>query len=170
MYASRPGISGYEFSGSNVTSAQSRSFEGARLLQMPTNELGHLEHADLFFPTEDRFQLVVGIDHGPLFLILQPTAFDVTGADRSCLSREQLKSFIACQVSALWKGKEDTRPSPSDVAEIEEELKRLGKKYEFHSYEKAGHGFFAVDRPGYRPEAAMDGWKKVFNWFGKYLS
>ena len=76
---------------------------------------------------------------------------------------------LNCPVLGLF-GKEDTRPSPSDVAEIEEELKRLGKRYEFHSYEKAGHGFFSVDRPGYRPEAAMDGWKKVFNWFGKYLS
>ncbi len=67
-------------------------------------------------------------------------------------------------------GKEDTRPSPDEVAKIDAELKRLDKTYEFHSYENAGHGFFGVDRPSYRPEAAMDGWNKVFNWFGKYLS
>jgi len=25
------------------------------------------------------------------------------------------------------------------------------------------------DRPNYRQEAAMDGWKQVFKWFEKYL-
>ena len=32
--------------------------------------------------------------------------------------------------------------------------RRHGKTYEFHSYEGAGHAFFNVDRPSYRPEAA----------------
>ncbi|HZN22701.1 MAG TPA: dienelactone hydrolase family protein [Burkholderiales bacterium] len=50
----------------------------------------------------------------------------------------------------------------------EEELKRFGKTYEFHTYENAGHAFFAVDRPQYRVHAAIDGWKRVFAWFDKY--
>jgi carboxymethylenebutenolidase len=66
-------------------------------------------------------------------------------------------------------GKEDGRPSPDDVAKTEEALKRFGKTYEFHTYDNAGHSFFSVDRPSYRQEAAMDGWDKIFNWFGKYL-
>ena len=66
-------------------------------------------------------------------------------------------------------GIEDTRPSPADAAKTEEALKKAGKTYEFHTYENAGHAFFAVDRPQYRVHAAMDGWKKVFAWFGKYL-
>ena len=66
-------------------------------------------------------------------------------------------------------GIEDTRPSPADAAKTEEALKRLGKTYEFHTYENAGHAFFAVDRQQYRVHAAVDGWKKVFAWFGKYL-
>jgi carboxymethylenebutenolidase len=66
-------------------------------------------------------------------------------------------------------GIEDTRPSPDDAAKTEEALKRLGKTYEFHTYENAGHAFFAVDRPQYRVHAAVDGWKKVFAWFGKHL-
>ena len=66
-------------------------------------------------------------------------------------------------------GIEDTRPSPADAAKTEEALKRCGKTYEFHTYENAGHAFFAVDRPQYRVHAAVDGWKKVFAWFGKYL-
>ena len=35
--------------------------------------------------------------------------------------------------------------------------------------ENSGHSFFTVDRPAYRVEAAMQGWKRVFQWFGKYL-
>ncbi len=66
-------------------------------------------------------------------------------------------------------GIEDTRPSPADAAVTEAALKRCGKTYEFHTYENAGHAFFAVDRPQYRVHAAVDGWKKVFAWFGKYL-
>jgi carboxymethylenebutenolidase len=66
-------------------------------------------------------------------------------------------------------GIEDARPSPDDAAKTEEALKRLGKTYEFHTYENAGHAFFAVDRPQYRVHAAVDGWKKVFAWFGKHL-
>ena len=48
-------------------------------------------------------------------------------------------------------------------------LKKYGKTYEVHTYENAGHAFFAVDRAQYRVHAAMDGWKKVFAWFGKHL-
>ena len=53
---------------------------------------------------------------------------------------------------------------------MEEELKKHGKTYEFHSYEGAGHGFFAVDRASYRPEAATEGWQRVFEFYGKHLS
>ena len=75
---------------------------------------------------------------------------------------------LACPLLGLF-GAEDTSPSPQDVARIEEELKRFNKKYEFHSYENAGHGFFSVDRPNYRVHAAVDGWQKVLAWFEKYL-
>ena len=66
-------------------------------------------------------------------------------------------------------GVEDTRPSPADAVKTEEELKRHGKTYEFQHYENAGHAFFSVDRPQYRVHAAVDGWKKIFEWFGKHL-
>jgi len=56
------------------------------------------------------------------------------------------------------------------VAELEAALKAAGKTYEFHSYEGAGHAFFSVNRPAYRPEAAVDGWQKIFTFFGKYLA
>jgi len=76
---------------------------------------------------------------------------------------------MACPLLGIF-GADDASPSPADVARTEEELKRLGKTYEFHSYDGAGHGFFAVDRPGYRPVQATDAWEKVFAWFDKYLA
>ena len=47
---------------------------------------------------------------------------------------------------------------------------RPGKEFEFHSYEGAGHAFFAVDRPAYRVEAALDGWEKIADFFGRHLA
>jgi len=76
---------------------------------------------------------------------------------------------LNCPLMGLF-GIEDTQPSPDQVAKIEAELKKHGKTYEFHTYENAGHGFFAVDRTMYRTEAANDGWQRVFGWFGKYLA
>ncbi|MCL0102216.1 dienelactone hydrolase family protein, partial [Dehalococcoidia bacterium] len=76
---------------------------------------------------------------------------------------------LGCPLLGLF-GVEDTQPSPEQVTKIENELKKHGKTYEFHIYDNAGHGFFAVDRTMYRPEAANDGWLKVFSWFGKHLS
>jgi carboxymethylenebutenolidase len=66
-------------------------------------------------------------------------------------------------------GKDDQHPSPEQVAELEQLLKDGGKEYEFHSYEGAGHAFFAVDRVAYRPEAATDGWAKITAFYGKHL-
>ncbi len=66
-------------------------------------------------------------------------------------------------------GNEDVNPDPGQVNRTEERLKSLGKIYEFQRYDGAGHGFFAVDRPGYRPEQATDGWQRVFAFYEKHL-
>jgi carboxymethylenebutenolidase len=66
-------------------------------------------------------------------------------------------------------GNDDTNPDIEQVNRTEERLKALGKTYEFHRYDGAGHGFFANSRPGYRPEQAMDAWQKVFRFYEKYL-
>ena len=75
---------------------------------------------------------------------------------------------LSCPLLGLFGG-EDTRPSPADTVKTEEELQKYGKTYDFHTYENAGHAFFAVDRPNYRQAAAVDGWKKVLGFFGKHL-
>ena len=48
-------------------------------------------------------------------------------------------------------------------------LKKLGKNYEFHRYDGAGHAFFNSARVAFRPEQAADGWAKVFAFFHKHL-
>jgi len=76
---------------------------------------------------------------------------------------------LSCPLLGLF-GADDQYPSPQHVAELEEALKQAGKAYEFHSYEGAGHAFFSADRPSYRPEAAKDGWQRIWEFFGRYLA
>jgi carboxymethylenebutenolidase len=67
-------------------------------------------------------------------------------------------------------GAQDKAPSPAHVAELDEILTRLGKPHEFRTYDDAGHAFFAVDRPAYRPAAAVDGWERVAAFFATHLT
>ena len=76
---------------------------------------------------------------------------------------------IGCPLLGIF-GNDDRSPSVDQVNETEAVLKREGKTYEFHRYDGAGHGFFAVDRTGYRPEQATDAWGKVFAFYDKHLS
>ena len=75
---------------------------------------------------------------------------------------------LSCPLLGLF-GEDDTSPPPDQVATHEEELKKHGKNYEFHMYPDAGHGFFYYHRPMYRQEQAVDGWDKIFTFFGKHL-
>jgi carboxymethylenebutenolidase len=75
---------------------------------------------------------------------------------------------LSCPLLGLF-GEEDENPTLQHVQLLEQELKKYGKAYEFHKYPKAGHGFFYYDRPMYRQEQAVDGWKRLFAFFEKYL-
>lgn len=80
-----------------------------------------------------------------------------------------LAKDLHCPVLGLF-GEEDQNPSPEDVAVMDKELAQHGKTYEFHSYPGAGHAFFNVERPSYQVEAAVDGWRRVDDFFGRYLA
>jgi carboxymethylenebutenolidase len=80
-----------------------------------------------------------------------------------------LSPQLQCPLLGLF-GADDKYPSPEHVQQLEGLLRAHGKTYEFHSYEGAGHSFFSVDRPAYRPEAAKDGWARIFTWFDRYLT
>jgi carboxymethylenebutenolidase len=66
-------------------------------------------------------------------------------------------------------GNDDKSPSREMVDEHESKLKELGKDYEFHRYDGAGHGFFYYQNQNYRQEQAMDAWGKVFTFLDQKL-
>jgi carboxymethylenebutenolidase len=66
-------------------------------------------------------------------------------------------------------GKEDSYPTSEQVAELDEILTANDKPHEFHSYDDAGHAFFAVDRPSYRVAAANDGWERIEAFYATHL-
>ena len=80
-----------------------------------------------------------------------------------------LADRLSCPLLGLFGG-DDQHPSPEETKVLEDELTRLGKTFEFHTYEGAGHAFFAVDRPSYRQAAAVDGWQRIFEFYGRYLA
>jgi carboxymethylenebutenolidase len=75
---------------------------------------------------------------------------------------------LSCPLLGLF-GAQDVSPSPAHVATLDKALRDAGKPHEFHSFDDAGHGFFAVDRPSYRVAAANEGWRLVFDFFGRHL-
>jgi carboxymethylenebutenolidase len=80
-----------------------------------------------------------------------------------------LAPHLSCPLLGLF-GADDKYPTPEETAELSKVLDELGKPHEFHTYEDAGHAFFSVNRPAYRPAAANDGWQKVFDFYGRYLA
>ncbi len=76
---------------------------------------------------------------------------------------------LSCPLLGLF-GAEDQHPSPAETDELGRILTELGKVHELHTYEGAGHAFFTVDRPAYRPEAAVDGWRRIVDFFGRHLA
>lgn len=81
---------------------------------------------------------------------------------------DQLSSLRAPLLGLF--GAQDKTPSPDHVAELARRLTELGKPHEFHTYDDAGHAFFAVDRPSYRVAAANDGWERIGAFFVAHLS
>jgi carboxymethylenebutenolidase len=79
-----------------------------------------------------------------------------------------LTKDLSCPLLGLF-GADDQHPSPEQVGELEDALKQAGKSYEFHIYQGAGHAFFATDRPSYRPDAANEGWKRIWDFYGRHL-
>ncbi len=76
---------------------------------------------------------------------------------------------LSCPLLGLF-GADDKYPTPEETAELSRVLDELGKVHEFHTYEGAGHAFFSVNRPAYRPEAANDGWQRIWDFYGQYLA
>ena len=88
--------------------------------------------------------------------------------DKQPVAPVTMTQNLNCPVLGIF-GNDDQAPSPPQVDQHEQELKKHGKRYEFHRYDGAGHGFWYYDRPAYRPQQAMDAWGKVFAFFEQNL-
>ena len=80
-----------------------------------------------------------------------------------------LSEKLRCPLLGLF-GNDDENPNRDQVNRTEAVLRKLGKTYEFHRYDGAGHAFFNAARVAYRPEQALDGWNKVFAFFNRHLA
>jgi carboxymethylenebutenolidase len=89
--------------------------------------------------------------------------------DKRPVAPIDLTERMNCPLLGIF-GNDDTNPTADQVNRTEAVLKKLGKNYEFHRYNGAGHAFFNTWRDAYRPEQALDGWKKVFAFFNRHLA
>jgi carboxymethylenebutenolidase len=126
--------------------------------------IGHCSGGRHAFLAACSLPLDAAVDCYGAFIINDPPA-GMPAAMKPILG---LAPDLSCPLLGLF-GADDAYPSPEETAELGAELDRLGKEHEFHAYEGAGHAFFAVDRPSYRPEAAVDGWRRIVEFFGRHL-
>ena len=67
-------------------------------------------------------------------------------------------------------GAEDGNPSVADRDTFDAELKRLGKDFEFHTYDGAGHAFMDHTNPDrYHEVSAAAAWPRTIDFFNKHL-
>jgi carboxymethylenebutenolidase len=71
---------------------------------------------------------------------------------------------LRCPLLGIF-GNDDANPSPEQVDKLDLILTEHGLEHEFHRYDGAGHGFFATDRPSYRQEQAVDGYRHIARFF-----
>src|SRR3984893_15306264 len=80
-----------------------------------------------------------------------------------------LTDKITCPLLGIF-GNDDANPTADQVNRTEAVLKKRGKNHKFHRDDGAGHAFFNTLRDAYRPEQAIDGWRKVFDFFNRQLA
>ena len=67
-------------------------------------------------------------------------------------------------------GAEDGNPSVADRDTFDAELKRLGKDFEFHTYNGAGHAFMDHTNPDrYHEASAAAAWPRTIDFFNNHL-
>jgi carboxymethylenebutenolidase len=97
----------------------------------------------------------LSVGHGPL---IKRVAFDVVNE-------------LHAPVLGLYGAKDASIP----LADVEAMKAKLAagndnaKRSEFVVYPEADHAFLADYRASYKAEAAQDGWKRMLEWFKRYL-
>ncbi len=89
-------------------------------------------------------------------------------SDRRPVAPVEYTASLDCPLLGLF-GNEDENPTREHVDRLEATLKQHGKTYEFHRYDGAGHAFLAWYRVQYRVQPAVDGWKKILDFYGRHL-
>lgn len=94
-----------------------------------------------------------------------PVARAYREGDRTALD---IVPHIEAAVLGLYGGDDPGIPNDT-TAGIGEAMKAAGKTAEIVTYPGTPHGFLADYRPSYRKGPAEDGWRRMLDWFGKYL-
>lgn len=81
-----------------------------------------------------------------------------------------LADRIKCPVMGIF-GNEDQGPSPADVNDYQEALRKSGVDNSFHRYDGAGHGFQDfTNEERFREQQSEDAWGKVTAFFKHYVA
>jgi carboxymethylenebutenolidase len=76
---------------------------------------------------------------------------------------------LQAPVLGIWAGK-DGFVTPDVVAQLDEQLTKLGKRHEFHTYPNADHAFFNDTRKEvHDPAASADAWQRTIEFFRREL-
>jgi carboxymethylenebutenolidase len=81
----------------------------------------------------------------------------------------EVAAKLKVPVLGLYGG-EDTGIPLDAVEQMKKELEKSKSNSQIIVYPKAPHGFHADYRPSYRKDEALDGWRKMQDWFKKYAS
>ena len=76
---------------------------------------------------------------------------------------------IQCPIMGNY-GDQDQNPTADQVRQVEAELQKYNKAYDFKIYPGAGHGFMCDDRPSYHEASVKDAWTRTLGWFQKHLA
>jgi carboxymethylenebutenolidase len=94
--------------------------------------------------------------------------FNAQGDDGGPSPFERLGN-IACPVMGFF-GKEDTNPSPDDVAQFDAALTAAGVPHELRLYDDTGHGFMDQFNPHHYVEtSAKDSWARALKFLDEQL-
>ena len=127
--------------------------------------IGHCSGGRHAFLAACSLDLDAAVDCYGAFVVNEPPA----GLPKAMQPILGLAPNLSCPLLGLF-GADDSYPGPEETKTLSAELDRLGKPHEFHTYDGAGHAFFRVDGASYRPEAAVEGWQRIFEFFGRHLS
>jgi carboxymethylenebutenolidase len=76
---------------------------------------------------------------------------------------------VTAPVLGISGNDDKSHPHWSRSISTRQSSKKHDKGYEFHRYDRAGHGFFYYHRLAYRAEAATGAWEKAFAFFANVI-